>query len=181
MMRVIMVVVLYGLASTALAEDAIIEVNGHINSKITVAINPTQQWDFGLITPEASPSRADTLQVNSNRKWSVTASDVLTGYAPAKPSGTKGHMVQWTGSYWIAASQLTDSLKITNDATNPDIQGGGVAYDLASDPVIASSTKKGTFNIPVTLTQWIRFTDDPTTGSNYYRMIVTFTGAQNIF
>lgn len=165
--RLVAAIIVSGLASNSLAEDAEIEINGKINPKITISINPDPVWDFGSVDPEAIKSRDDILTVNSNKRWTVTARDML-GYN--KPSETKGHMVQWTGSAWLS-SKLGDSLKIINS---------GTTYDLANDPVIASGEKSSGKTVQITLTQAIQFTDDPTEGSNYYRIIVIFVGAQKI-
>jgi hypothetical protein len=107
------------LVSIASAEDAAIEINGKISAVIEISINPTPQWDFGYVDPGASPapSRDDILTVNSNKAWTVTAKDILSGgqsqYSHAKPTGTNGRMVQWMGTNWLSpTSKLTDSLKI---------------------------------------------------------------------
>lgn len=161
------IVIVFEFASCSLAEDAAIEINGKINPKITISINPDTVWDFGSVDPEAIKSRDDILTVSSNKPWTVTAKDML-GYS--KPLDTKGHMVKWTGSAWLS-SKLGDSLKIIN---------AGTTYDLANDPVIASGVKGNNKQVQITLTQAVQFTDDPTEGSHYYRMSVTFVGAQKI-
>jgi len=100
-------IIAFGFESCALAEDAAIEINGKINPKMTISINPDPVWDFGSVDPEAIKSRNDIITVNSNGRWTVTAKDML-GYS--KPSDTKGHMVQWTGSAWLS-SKLSDHLR----------------------------------------------------------------------
>ena len=164
------------LVSIASAEDAAIEINGKISAVIEIDINPTPLWDFGYVDPGASPapSRDDILTIKSNKAWTVTAKDILSSYTPVKPAGTQGKMVQYrpltVGAWLTPTSALTDTVKIKNV---------GTTYDLASDPQIASGPK-GESQAPITLSQQIRFTDDPTTSSNYYRIIVTFVGAQDI-
>jgi hypothetical protein len=155
------------LLSGALAADAIIEVKGKVNAKITISLNPSGTWDIGTVDPEASPapSRGETITINSNKAWTVTAKDDLALYSPLKPAGTKGKMVQYTGSAWLTpTSALTDTVKIDT-------------YDLESDQQIASGSK-GTSSTGRTLSQTTQYTDDPTVDPNYYRIIVTFVAAQ---
>lgn len=163
--------------SGVLAADSAIEVNSQVSAKIVLAVNPDLYWDFGSLDPESSPAlRSDILHISSNKKWSIQAKDIISGAgnpygSKPKPTGTKGYMAQWTGTSWVSpTSKLTDSLKIINS---------GTTYDLGVDPTIANGNK-GTFSIPITLTQAIQYTDDPTVGPNKYRMIVTFVAAQSI-
>jgi hypothetical protein len=161
----------YVLLSGALAADATIEVNGKVNAKITISLTPSGTWDIGTVDPEVSPapSRVETITINSNKAWTVTAKDDLALYAPVKPDLTKGKMVQYTGSAWLTpTSTLTDTVKIKD---------GGTTYDLASDVQIASGSK-GTSSTDRTLSQTTKYTDDPTVNPNYYKIIVTFVAAQ---
>lgn len=153
-----------------LAADPTIEINGAIPAKITIDVSPVTLWDLGSIEPQdpaVAQTRDETITIKSNKAWTLTAKDILAGYSPAKTD--KGYMVQWTGAAWLS-SKLTDSLQIT---------GTSGPWDLASDPQIASGAKGITSPaLTRTLSQTIKYTDDPTASPNKYKIIVTFIAAQ---
>lgn len=147
----------------ALAVDSTLEAKGTVNSKITIDVTPTS-WTF-TSDPDADNTQAASIKISSNKAWSVTAKDNQDGSKPYK-----GYMVLYTGSAYGSVS-LTNPLYIQNS--------GDSYASLVSDQIVCTGSKGKDITNLKTLKQTTAYTDDPTTGSDYYRMIVTFTATQS--
>lgn len=146
----------------ALAADPTLEAKGTVNSKITISVSPNN-WEF-TSDPDVENTNTATITVSSNKAWTVTAKD---NQVNSKPN--KGHMVLYTGSGWGSA-YLTDPLYIQD--------ANGQYVNLENDQTVCTGSKGKDITNQKTLKQKMEYTDDPTTESNCYRMIVAFTATQ---
>lgn len=147
----------------ALAVDSTLEAKGTVKPKITIEVNPTS-WTFES-DPDVDNTQAASIKISSNKAWSVTAKDSQDGSKPMK-----GYMVLYTGSAY-GTVYLTNPLNIQNS--------GGSYVSLTDDQIVCTGDKGKDITNSKTLKQTTAYTDDPNTGSNYYRMIVTFTATQS--
>lgn len=120
-----------------------------------------------------------TLNVTSNHiGWTVGVHDALND---AKPAGTVGHMAEYTGTYPATPKQLAnamqmDGVSVTNqyNAGPQDLTGTSKVIWTGVDNPAGIGTWAA---IPITIRQQVDFADQHLTGTDVYRIVVTFTAA----
>ena len=118
-----------------------------------------------------------TLDVSSNaRHWYVNAADLdLT-----KPS--RGFMVDWGGAAYDGTAVLANALGVQGTATASQYTAtAGIVTLSGSDQLIYQGVNgpsgTGTFNaMPLDFSQTVLSSDASLTGTDVYRIVVTFTG-----
>jgi PKD repeat protein len=124
-------------------------------------------WNFQTGMNEDTTSVDLKVDTNMNQ-WSVGAMDALTG---SKPAGTAGKMAEWSGSVYVPSGRL-----LTNAVQVKSGIGSYLPLSGTNQPVQAG-TAPGNSSYDIGMRQQIAQTDPTLSGSNRYRIVITFTGA----
>ncbi len=151
------------LASGALAADANIEVNGHVNAKIMLSVTQADQWGFTVDPGVTVTPHNVNIDVSSNRNWQLTAEDVDS---TAKATNV-GHFTYGT---------LSSPTSVLTDPLYTDLQVG--TGPLTSTQTIMTGSKGVTPTQHRSLHQNTEYTDDPVETPNQYVFNVKFTATQ---
>lgn len=147
----------------------------YIDVSVTGSIN---DWIFSTGTNEDTTSVDLTIDTNMN-DWSVTAKDALDD---RKPEGTEGNMTEWSNkgssNQSIGGSYVpVPPGKVLLNAVKVNYGGGTYITLSGDDQVIKSGTFPGWTSGDLGIKQEIAPTDPALSGSNRYRIVVTFTGS----
>ena len=135
---------------------------------IDVSVNGTiNNWNFVTGTNEDLTSVNLTVDTNINQ-WNVDAKDALD---TSKPAGTEGKMAEWSGSAYVPSGKVLLNAVQVKYGTGSDVTLSG------ANQLITSGISPGTYKDDLGISQMIAPTDPALSGSNKYRIVVTFTGS----